>query len=118
MKKVYLIELGGKKEMYEMDSLELPHTIDSAIDWIQGNMEDDSQYFNINIKCTMYSDYDKDDNNLKHQYCNVLVYIEADSIVTEEMFASQKYSVETIIENNLSVISKIIAKGEITEVSD
>ena len=118
MKKVYLIELGGEKEMYEMDALELPYTIDSAIDWIQSNMEDDSRYFNINIKCTMYSDYDKNDNSLKHQYCDVLVYIDAESIVTEEMFESQIYSVDTIIESNLSVVSKIIAKGEMTEVSD
>ena len=35
MKKVYLIELGGEKEMYEMDALEL-ETIDSALVWIKG----------------------------------------------------------------------------------
>lgn len=118
MKRVYIIELGGEKEVNEMDALEMTTTIDNAIEWIQDTMKSDAEYFNCRINCTIYIDYDKDDNSLTNQYCDALVYIDADRIVTEEMFASDIYDVETIIESNLSIISKIVAKGEIKEVSE
>ena len=117
MKKVYLIELGGEKEMYEMDALEL-ETIDSALVWIQGAMESDSEYYNIKINCSIYVQKYEQYDTVRDFDAKALVYIDAESIVTEEMFASQIYSVDTIIESNLSIVSKIVAKGEITEVSD
>lgn len=118
MIKTYLIEFGGKKELNEMDALELSPTIDSAIDWIQGNMKSDSEYYNCHINCTIYANYNANSNNLTTQHCDALVYIDADSIVTEEMFESDIYSIDTIIESNLSVVSRIIAKGKLKEVSE
>ena len=110
MRKIYLIELGGKKEMDEMDALELK-TIDDALDWIQNSMESDSEYFNVPINCTIYEKR----NASTDRHYKALVYIEAETIVTAEMFESEVYSVETIIETNLSVVSKIINKGEMNE---
>lgn len=115
MKQAYLIEFGGKKEKYEMDALELPHTMDSAVNWIQGSMESDSEYFNCYIDCSIIYE---DGNDLTTQHCNALVYIDADDTFTEEMSASDVSNVEDIIEDNLSVVSKIIAKGELKEVSE
>ena len=109
MKKIYLIELGGEKERYEMESLEL-NSIDDALEWIQGNMESDSEYFNVDIKSDIYVQ--------KHFHNKAIVYINAETIVTTEMSDSKIYSVETIIESNLSVVSRIIAKGELKEVSE
>ena len=117
MKKVYLIELGGEKEMYEMDALEL-ETIDSALVWIKGAMESDAEYYNIDIKCSIYIQKYEQYDTIRDFDAKALVYIDAESIVTEEMFESQVYSVDTIIESNLSVVSKIVAKGELKEVSD
>lgn len=115
MMKVYIIKLGGEKELNEMDALELSHTTDSAVNWIQDSMESDSEYFNCNIDCTIIY---TDDNDLTTQHCNALVYIDADDTFTEEMSASDVNNVEDIIEGNLSVVSKIIAKGELKEVSE
>ena len=109
MKQIYLIELGGEKERYEMESLEL-NNIDDALEWIQGNMESDSEYFNVDIKSDIYVQ--------KHFHNKAIVYINAETIVTAEMSDSKIYSVETIIESNLSVVSRIIAKGELKEVSE
>lgn len=109
MQKVYLIALGGEKERYEMESLEL-NSIDDALEWIQGNMESDSEYFNVDIKSDIYVQ--------KHFHNKAIVYINAETIVTAEMSDSKIYSVETIIESNLSVVSRIVAKGEIKEVSE
>lgn len=107
MRKIYLIEFGGKKEMDEMDALELK-TIDDALDWIQNSMESDSEYFNVPIDCTIYEKR----NASTDRHCEALVYIEGETIVTPEMFESGVYSIETVIETNLSVVSKIINKGE------
>lgn len=117
MKRCYIIELGGEKEMHEMDALELEN-IDSALLWIQGSMDSDAEYFNIDINCSIYTQKYEQYETVRDFYSKALVYIDADSIVTEEMFASDIYSVDTIIESNLSVVSRIINKGEMTDVSD
>lgn len=116
MRRCYIIELGGEKELNEMDALELQPTIDDAIDWIQNNMESDSEYYNININCTIYIDYDKDDNDLTNQYCDALVYINTDDKIGIQVRKDECSDIETIIETNLSIISKITHK--MTEVSD
>lgn len=117
MKQVYLIELGGEKERYEMDALEL-NNIDDALVWIQGSMESDSEYFNVPINCTIFLQKYAQYETMRDFYSKALVYIEAETIVTNEMIHSEVYDVRTIIEDNLSVVSKIIAKGELKEVSE
>lgn len=116
MKKVYLIELGGEKEMYEMDALEL-EDIGDALVWIKNAMESDAEYYNIDIKCSIYIQKYEQYNTVRDFDAKALVYINAETIVTEEMFASQIYSVDTIVKSNLSIVSKIVAKGELKEVS-
>lgn len=116
MKKYYIIEFPmEEKELNEMDALELDN-IDQAIDWIQGSMDSDEEYFNIHLNCNIdilkYEQYGSD----LDFYCKALVSVDFDSIVTEEMFASNVYSAETIIEENLSVISRITHK--LIEVSE
>lgn len=109
MKKVYIIELGGEKELNEMNALELK-TIDDALEWIQENMESDAEYFNVDIKSDIYIQ--------KHFHNKAIVNINAETIVTEEMFESDIYDVDTIIESNLSIVSRIVAKGKLKEVSE
>ena len=99
MKYYYIIEFGGEKEIHEMKALEL-NNINDAIDEIQGSMESDEEYFHISIKC--------DINLFKHN--QALVYVEYESIVTYEMIESEVYSIKDIIESNLSIVSKIIAR--------
>ena len=117
MKKCYLIELGGEKEIHEMKALELDN-INEAIDWIKDSMASDEDYFNIDIDCKIQlMEYTQFSTELDF-YAQAFVYIDAETIVTEEMFTSQVYSVDTIIKSNLSIVSKIVAKGELKEVSD
>ncbi len=99
MKKYFIIEFGGKKELHEMTALELV-SIQDAIDWIQGSMDSDEEYFNIDIKCEI--------NLFKPN--QALVCVNYETIVTQEMFQSEVYSVEDIITGNLSVVSKIITR--------
>lgn len=94
--KFYIIEFGGEKELHEMNALELV-SVKDAIDWIQGSMESDEEYFNINIKCNI--------NLFNHN--QALVCVKYESIVTHEMMESEIYSVEDIITSNLSIVSKI-----------
>ena len=101
MKACYLIELGGEKEVHEMKALEL-ETMSDALEWIGCNMESDSDYFNIDIKYDIYVQ--------KHFHNKAIIYIDVETIVTPEMFDSEIYSVETIIESNLSIVSKIMKK--------
>ena len=109
MKKYFIIELGGEKETEEMKALEL-EDIHQAIEWIENSIEDDAEYFEVNINY--------DINIIKYEFCGsdldfytqALVCVEYETIVTEEMFASDVYSVEDIIKSDLSIVSKIKAR--------
>lgn len=108
MKKYFIIELdmSNEDQLNEMDALELDN-IDQAITWIQGSMESDEEYFNININCDIkILEYKQYGSELDF-YAQALVCVEYETIVTNEMFQSQIYTVEDIITRNLSVISKI-----------
>ena len=48
MKRAYIIEFGGEKEVDEMNALEL-NNIDSATLWIRDSMQSDEEYFNIEL---------------------------------------------------------------------
>ena len=105
MKKYYIIEIGKtEKELDEMDALELEN-IEQAIEWIQGSMESDAEYFNIGIKCNIeiLVDYDSD----LDFYSKALVSVDFETIVTQEMIESEVYYAEDIITDNLTVISTI-----------
>lgn len=101
MQRAYLIKFGGEKETHEMNALEL-NGINDAIDWIKGTMESDSEYFNCNIECNIYI---QDVEN-----CKALVYINADDKIGIKVGDDECSDIETIIETNLSIISKIIHK--------
>lgn len=111
MKRCYIIELGGEKEMYEMESLELDN-IDSAILWIIDAMKDDSEYYNCKIKCQLYNQKYEQYDTERDFFCQVLVYIDAD----DKIGTNDKVNIEDIIESNLSIVSKITCK--MIEVSD
>lgn len=96
MKKYFIIEFGGEKEVNEMKALELDN-VTEAINWIKDSMECDEEYFNIDINCDIIMMYN----------AQAFVSVEYETIVTEEMFASDIYSVEDIITSNLSIVSKI-----------
>ena len=117
MKRCYIIEMGGDKEVDEMLALELTD-VDMARSWIQGSMKSDSEYYNCDINCLIidlkYEQYDSTTNF----YYKGLVYVEAKDIVNEEMSASDIDNVDTIIESNLSVVSKIVSQGKLKEVSE
>ena len=85
MKRVYLIELGGEKEMYEMDALELKN-IDDALVWIQGSMKSDSEYFNVPINCAIFLQKYTQYETMRDFCGKAFVYVEAETIVTDEMF--------------------------------
>ena len=118
-KTYYIIELGGEKEVWEMESLELKNMND-ALHWIKGSMKDDSEYFNVNIECNIYPiEFEEyEDSKTDYKALNkiidfkgkALVYIKSEDIVTDEMKASDIYDVDTIIENNLSIVSKITTR--------
>lgn len=105
MKKYYIIEIGKtEKELNEMDALEL-ESIEQAIEWIQGSMESDAEYFNVSIRCNIeiLVNYDSD----LDFYSKALVSVDFETIVTQEMIESEVYYVEDIITDNLTVISTI-----------
>lgn len=118
-KTYYIIELGGEKEVWEMESLELKN-MDDALHWIKDSMKDDSEYFNVNIECDIYPiEFEEyEDSKTDYKALNkvidfkgkALVYIKSEDIVTDEMKASDIYDVDTIIESNLSIVSKIITR--------
>lgn len=109
MKKYYIIEFGGEKEINEMQALELEN-FDQAIIWILDSMESDEEYFDIDIYCDIkILKYEEYESKLDF-YAKALVCTEYETIVTEEMMQSKIYSVEDIIKTNLSIISKITTK--------
>lgn len=109
MKRVYLIEFGGEKEVNEMLALEL-FNIDSAILWIKDAMESDEEYYHTHISCDIYiQQYDQYGSDLNFN-CQALVYINANDTVNDEMLASDISNVDTIIESNLSIVSRITCK--------
>ena len=101
----YIIEFNGEKEQNEMDALEL-QTIEQAIEWIEGAMESDAMYFNINIDCDIGIIKNKRYDNEK--YCQALAHIKYDHIVTDDMMDSDIYAPDIIIRSNLSIVSKIV----------
>ena len=109
MKRCYIIEMGGEKEVDEMLALELTD-IDMARNWIQDSMKSDADYFNCNINCLIvdlkYTQYDSTTNF----YYKGLVYIDADNNVNIPTNKDECSNVEDIIETNLSIISKITHK--------
>lgn len=108
MKRYYIIEIGKtEKELNEMDALELEN-IEQAIEWIQGAMESDAEYFNVSIRCNIeiLVDYNSD----LDFYSKALVSVVFETIVTQEMMESEIYYVEDIITDNLTVISTIEKK--------
>lgn len=107
MQNAYILEFGGKKEVYEMKSLELDN-IDNAISWIKETMRSDEEYFHKKIDCNIFIlKYEEYDDIF---YCKAIAYINTDSTITNEMIQSDIKSIETIIETNLSIISKITCK--------
>lgn len=108
-KEYYIIELGGAKEVNEMSALEL-NNVDQAIAWIQGSMESDAEYYDININCNIETlKYEQYDDEMDF-YCKALVTIEYDSVVTHEMMESDIFTPNIIITSNLSIVSQIITK--------
>ena len=109
MKRAYIIEFGGEKEVDEMNALEL-NNIDSATLWILDSMQSDEEYFNIDINYQFYllkyEQYDSETNF----YAKALIYVEYEEKTTEEMLQSDCTSVQQIIESNLSIVSKIITR--------
>lgn len=109
MKRAYVIEFGGEKEVDEMNALEL-NNIDSAILWISSSMQSDEEYFNIYIDYQLYllkyKQYDSETNF----YAKALVYVEYEEGTTKEMLQSNCTSVQQIIESNLSIVSKITTR--------
>ena len=109
MKRAYVIEFGGDKEVDEMNALEL-NNIDSAILWIRDSMQSDEEYFNIDINYQLYlSKYEQYDNETNF-YGKALIYVEYEEKTTEEMLQSDCTSVQQIIESNLSIVSKITTR--------
>ena len=109
MKRCYIIEMGGDKEVDEMLALEL-EDVDDARSWILGAMESDSEYFNCDIDCSIIDlKYEQYDSTTNFHYKG-LVYIEADDEIGIEVKDDECSDVETIIETNLSIVSKIVTK--------
>lgn len=109
MQRCYLIELGGEKEIEEMIALELGN-IDSAMLWIVDNMNSDAEYFNCNIQCRCYLQHYEQYNNELNFYAKCLIYISADDKIGIKVNKDECSDVESIIESNLSIISKITTK--------
>ena len=109
--KFYIIEfdMSNEKQLNEMDALELEN-FQQGIEWIQGIIESDNEYFNIdidyNIEIIKYKQYGSD----LDFYAKAFVSVEYDSIVTYEMIDSEVFDIKDIIEDNLSVISEIKLK--------
>ena len=106
MKKYFVIELGGEKEINEMEALEL-NNIDEAIDWIKDSMASDEDYFNIDIDCEIQLMHYTQFGTELDFYAQAFVSVNYETIVTDEMIQSEVYSVEDIITSNLDIVSKI-----------
>ena len=89
MKRVYVIEFGGEKEVDEMNALEL-NNIDSAILWIHDSMQSDEEYFNIDINYQLYlSKYEQYDSETNEDRLNEFVEY-AVKYATKDLFKNIK----------------------------
>ena len=109
MKEYFVIEFGGEKEINEMEALELDN-INEAIKWIKGSMESDEEYYNINIDCEIQLMHYTQFGTELDFYAQAFVSVEYDDILNQEMKNSDIYSVQDIIESNLSIVSKITTR--------
>ena len=106
MKKYFIIEFGGEKEINEMEALELDN-INEAIDWIKDSMASDEDYFDIDIDCEIQLMHYTQFGTELDFYAQAFVSVDYQNIATHEMVDSEMYSVEDIIKRNLSIVSKI-----------
>lgn len=111
MKRCYIIEFGGEKEVNEMKALEIGFDdINDAFDYIIETMDSDGEYFNCNIECTIYLLDIALLYSSHNHYCKALVYVDADDEIGIQVREDECSDIETIIETNLSIISKITHK--------
>lgn len=89
----YLIELGGDKEINEMDALELTSYKD-ALTWIQSSIESDAEYYDINVVVSIHTIKYVEYSSSMDFYALTFVYCECDK--------------KDVVEDNLDVISKIV----------
>lgn len=105
----YIIEFGGKEQIHEMEALE-QNNLKDAIEWIEGIIESDEDYFNIDIKYNIEIITYKQYNSDLDFYAKAFVSTEYETIVTNEMIESEVFDIKDIIEGDLSVVSKIKLK--------
>lgn len=95
----YLLELGGKKQLYEMKALEL-ETFDDVQDWIIESLYSDCEYYGIVMEYNKKDIFVNEDENKKVFLLNLRI---------KDIFCNTEKYID-ILESNLDVVSRIIYK--------